>query len=574
MDTDNDTDNDNDKMNSHIKKIYSKLSYLDNYSTQVILVIVLIFGLIVICTYCYVQMNIEAVKADWANQRCKPGIIPFAGYINKLDPTMTANESTKQNMEYCTQNTLKTVAADAVQPITFALNNLTTISNQTTDAINSGRGMFDKIRTSVQSVSTEIMGRILNVVIPIQQIFISFKDLMAKVQGVMASALFTSLGTYYTLKSLLGAIVEFLIKILVALAVMVVIMWLTPFTWGVASTMTAVFIAVSIPLALILTFMTDVLHIKSDMSIPSVPKRPSCFDENTLIQVIRENENREELSFVPIKNIQIGDKLIDGGIITAKMKLLARNHIMYNLGGVIVSESHSVKYIENTHNTHNTHNQTYSQISSKLIPKLIPKTKWIHINEHPDAIKITEPYNNPFIYCINTTTKNICIKNLVFCDWDELILDEQKNILCNKICKNNVKIMDDLGVSLGLTIHKYIDTGFAKYTNIQLPDNTQKEISKIEPGDKVIGKNGQITVAYGIVEIKADDLNNPIFVSGIKQNKLYHLLTCDACFCIKNNKPPSLLNSLSSLTFLSPLEFLKNNYIQINDYNSLVDFYA
>ena len=60
---------------------------------------------------------------------------------------------------------------------------------------------------------------------------------------------------------------------------------------------------------------------------------------------------------------------------------------MHKLGNVIVSDSHIINY----------------------------KDKWIHVSEHPDAIKCD--YDKPFLYCLNTTNKTILIDNYIFTDF-------------------------------------------------------------------------------------------------------------------------------------------------------------
>jgi hypothetical protein len=103
------------------------------------------------------------------------------------------------------------------------------------------------------------MGRVVNVTVPLQQIVISFKDLISKIQGTMTAGLFTLFGSYYTLKSFLGVIAQFIIAILITFAATIAALWAVPLTWGAAAANTAVFVAISIPMVIVLTFMTKVL---------------------------------------------------------------------------------------------------------------------------------------------------------------------------------------------------------------------------------------------------------------------------------------------------------------------------
>ena len=121
------------------------------------------------------------------------------------------------------------------------------------------------------------MGRILNMMIPLQSIIIALKDFLSKLQGVMAAGLFTLLGAFMTLQSLFGAIAEFIIMILITLAAIVMVLWIVTVTWGAAASMTVIFLAIAIPMTLILVFMTVFLKVKPGISIPTI----KCFDKNT-----------------------------------------------------------------------------------------------------------------------------------------------------------------------------------------------------------------------------------------------------------------------------------------------------
>jgi len=322
--------------------------------------------------------------------------------------------------------------------------------------------------------------------------FIALMDAFNKIEGVMTSGLYTMLGTYYTLQSLLGAILELVVKILVALVIIIVALWILPFTWPVASLMSLVFLAIAIPLAIIIYFMTEVLHVKAS-AIPML----RCFDKSTLISL----KNGFTL---PISQVKPGDILLDGSQITAKIKVLAKDLDMYNLNGIIVSESHILKY----------------------------KDKWIPVKQHPDAMKLTN-YGEPYLYCLNTTNKIITLNDIIFTDWDEIYEDTLETVLNYKnICKPE-------------NISKQLYYGFSEETIIKL-QNQSKPINKIAIGDK-LSTGG---IVYGIVSILKNSLGNN---EGSKN--LYHLLvtnkyfeTCDNLEADYNNIVDSILESKKILS--------------------------
>ena len=416
----------------NIDKLYDKLTYFDKYGNSIFLLIIFSLILFLGVSYCFVMIYVQPIRDNWIDERCKPYIIPFAGYINKPQDT-SAFDYTQQNFQYCMQDIIKDVTGTATQPLTFVVNILNSLANIIKESINAVRNMFNKVRTQIQAVTQEVMGRLGNMMVPLQQIIIAMKDMMGKMQGVMTASLFTLLGGYYTLQSLMGAIAQFIITILIALAATITVLWLVPFTWGTAASMTAIFVAIAIPMSIILDFMLQYLHVTPDLQIPTI----QCFDEDTLILMKDGSEKR-------IVDIQVGDQLFgEDGVVTAKMKVDASRSKMYYLDTILVSDSHLVKYGDS----------------------------WVRVSEHPFSIPVDE-YTKKYLYCLNTTTKVIHVGDFCFSDWDEVI---------------------DTDVFAKDEIHRYIQSGFKPDTLISLHNGEKREIQQIEigtileKGEKVIG---------------------------------------------------------------------------------------
>ena len=436
----------------NIKKMYDNLTFFDQFGSSVIMLIIITIILILAISYCYAMINIQPILDDWPNQRCKPQNIPIAGLITHPEG-VTATEYTAQNFTYCTQNILSNIAGDALTPLTFVTASFQGIVKNISNSLNAVRGMFDKIRNFSQSVIEQIMGRLANIMVPLQEIIISFKDLMGKIQGAMTASLFTLLGSYYTLKSLLGAIAQFIITILIALAASIAIMWAVPFTWGFAAVSTGIFLAIAIPLAIILSFLSNTLQINGLKSIPRV----KCFDKNTYIAM-----NNGLLK--KIKDIEVGDILTNNNIVTGKIMVETKGSTMYELDDIFVSDSHIIKYGD----------------------------KWIPVSKHPHAKKSTY-YQEPYLYCLNTANKTITINEYEFSDWDEISDEDIDNIK-----KNTNHLINERK-----EIHKFLDGGFNGNTEVKLNNGTVKQMKEVCVGDVLENNNG----VYGIVEIDGRSLN-------------------------------------------------------------------
>jgi len=522
-----------DKGIQNITHMYDNLNYFDQYGATFIIFILITLFLLIIISYCHVKINSQPVIDDWPNQRCKPNILPFAGFITHPEG-VSAIDYTAQNFNYCMQGILSNISGYMLEPITFVINALNEIIISVKEAINDIRIMFDKVRTFFQSIAQEIMGRIMNIMIPLQQIIISFKDLVGKIQGAMTAGLFTLLGTYYTLKSLLGAIAQFIVIILIALAALIFVFWIFPFTWGFAITNTVIFIAISIPLAIMLVFMSDVLKVQTNLSIPGLQKpSSSCFDENT--KIVMNDGTQKKMS-----EIHPGDILFGNNEVTSIFKVTSEGAKMYKLGDIIVSNTHIVKY----------------------------QNKWVSIPEHPESIAYNS-YDNPYLYCLNTTNKTISIGEYLFTDWDEIFDNDIELIKTNKYVKIN-KISD---------IHSELDGGFSEFTQIKLKNGTSKKIKNIEVNDVL--ENGE--KVYGLVKINGVNvkhqykynLGKNVVVEGgpnvtICDEQISYTSTLDSGFTSKQelDKKYSVLYHL-----LTDKKTFKINDIQFYDYNASIDIF-
>ena len=434
--------------NKRVEDLYKKSGYLDKYGTSLLITILILFSFFLMGAYYRVQQEIIPIRADWLNQRCNPAVMPFAGMINA--PVGTSKISfTSSNFSHCISQILNGVMGDASAPIYYSAKMVSEIFQALQDAINSIRKLFDQLRTDVTNIVTDIFSRVLNMLMPLLHMIIKLKDAFSKTSGVLATLVLFLLGAYQTLKALIGTILEFLIAMLITLAAMMIIMWIFPWTWPTAIVMTAIFIAVAVPTAILTYWFGKILNLTTG----SVPKA-SCFDENTIIMT---NEGGK-----PIKDIQPGDILEDGVRITAVFKSTSEGESMYHLENVVVSGKHQV---------------------------LLTDGSWISVADHYLSKEIID-YRKPFIYCLSTTSKKIKIDNFIFSDWDEL--DKGDWVHIQKTAKNYLPENPQKG-----DIHTFLESGFIGSTEIEMEDGRSVPIKNISVNDKL--RFGEAVL--GIVEI-------------------------------------------------------------------------
>ena len=112
-----------------IHKLYDKLTYFDMYGTSILFFIIITIFVFLVHSYCIIMQTSSEIKDDWINQRCKPQVIPFAGYINKPDDK-TAFEYTGDNFNFCIQNILTNITGYFVQPFNYLITALTKIFDE------------------------------------------------------------------------------------------------------------------------------------------------------------------------------------------------------------------------------------------------------------------------------------------------------------------------------------------------------------------------------------------------------------------------------------------------------------
>lgn len=426
----------------NINELYTKLGFLEKYGKDVFMTTIIILIFFIIFSYFYIINQLEPIKANWVKERCNPSVMPFAGIIN-APAGVDKMTYTAENFNGCVNNILASIIQYALAPIYYVVNVFTKLFELLVNSLQEIRKLFDKIRNSTSEVSKEIYGRSLNITVPIVQLLINIRDTIGKTQGVFATSIFSLFGGYLTMKSLLGSIIQIMVNIMYMLIGLIIILWILPFTWGAAAAMTAVGLSIAVPLGIISVRSRDIFN----LSVKGIPRVPRCFDEDTII--ILNDKSRKK-----IKDLNIGDILIDGSKITALMKSSTEDHSFFNLNNVIVTGTHRVYH----------------------------ETKgWILARDHPYSISILD-YDKPFMYCVGTDSKLFIINDTIFGDWDEL---DNNDIV--QIYKNAGHILPSY--FMRHHIHEYLDGGFIEGTQIELFDRNHKNIEDVEVND--ILKNGE-----------------------------------------------------------------------------------
>lgn len=252
-----------------INKLYDKAGYLARYGGDVYITIIVLVSILLVVGYFSIMNKIKPLRANWEKERCNPAVIPYAGLVYKPSGK-TVMEATAENFAQCGQTVLQNLAAYAVLPLQYILHMLTQIFVLLAKAIASIRELFNKLRNNIKTIVEDIMGRLLNIVVPLQRIFVAVKSVLEKFAGIGTSIIFTIYGAYLALKAFIGSVITLTIIYLVILTVFIIILWILPWTLPLAIPLTITWLVIAVILIMIIVFFSQIMRGKSR----KVPKKP------------------------------------------------------------------------------------------------------------------------------------------------------------------------------------------------------------------------------------------------------------------------------------------------------------
>ena len=515
-----------------INKLYKDVGYMDKYGSDVWAAVIICI-LFLFCTFYYYFINtLQVVRSDWPNQRCNPAFMPFAGLIvNPSDKTKL--EFTSDNFNDCIMETLKFVVEIAIQPLYFAVQVIQKAVDSIIASIDRLRMLISSLRKQFDSIIKKMYEAISNLIIAFLNFVIKMKDSVAKINGILTTALYTLFGSYMALQSMFLVVIDMIIIILISIAVfclLFLVLSFIPFfgsffkiTWGV---IVVIMIAIMIPVGMFEYAMLQIM----DMSTPPLPDIPGCFDEDTIV------ENGKT-----IKDINVNDILCDGSVVTAVIKFAADDQNIYNLYGVLVTGEHRVFH---------------------------PILEWIKVKNHPASIHVPD-FNKPFVYCLNTTKKTFMVGDTLYSDWDDIdddvLADLHKNCAALGYLPDGFTCAD---------IHTYLDSGFHPDTMVTLEGGLIVPIKEVQvnqvlaSGDKVLGT---VKIASHDMELYEFSFADNKIISSknihINDEHLGVINCMDKHLYMPCNKEPFLYH------LLTDTKFCMVNNIRLNDYNSGIDKY-
>ena len=519
----------NIKIINDIISLNIKNGFMNKYGSDVwgsiILCVIFLYLIFTVFTKNY----LEVIRADWPNRKCDALIMPFAGNIINM-PGQTPLEFTISNFNSCINGILKNSSTILLEPFIIIINILNDSIANLIATFQNIRTSVERFRTSFNDTITQLLNKISSATLNSIEYVSTIKDTFSKINGVLTVITYSLIGGYMSLESLVKVIVDNTVLILVYIAGIATVFFglgFIPIVGIAFQILCGSTIAIGLLIGIPLTIMNITLAKVLELSAPSLPGIPGCFSENTKIGLLDKTIKR-------IKDINIGDILNDGSVVTCTIKFDAKDQQLFTLSDILVTGDHRV----------------------------LLNNEWVYVKEHPKSILIKN--NEKYVYCLNTTSKKIIINNITFSDWDDIdenVLDTlNKNCVRNGILPHNFTIED---------IHPYMDGGVHKNTKLSLSTGEEICISDVDIGDKL--KSGDVVIGC----IKISGKNIKLYRHIIKNN---FILGTKNLQLIQNNNKGKLV-TISPETdnvlyhILTDTKQCTLNNIKCGDYNQSIDNY-
>ena len=207
---------------------------MDRYGGDVCISIALIILTISITGYTNYQAVMVQAKTNWNLNRCNPIYMPFAGIIMPK-PGVSAVETTVTNFSYCIKQDASSVFSIATMPFEFTMYIMIQFMDGVLYAILSFMELIQWLKNQLGGIFAALYTKIIYFIIPLIEMVIHIRDMIAKINGIATTALYTAMNIYNTtvsgiinIMTILNNILITIIAIMLALIVLAFFLIPTP----------------------------------------------------------------------------------------------------------------------------------------------------------------------------------------------------------------------------------------------------------------------------------------------------------------------------------------------------------
>ena len=183
---------------NEIKKIYNKQTYYQKYGGLIWVALLIIVVFIAMISYFLSKGSTEALKKDWINNRCKPSVMPFAGFINNPGDK-TDMEYTQENFSYCIESILSSALKTIIGPMLGEKSMVGGMFSSLSNVFENMGEYLGKILKFIKSLVDKIIHYLQNVLLNINKLFGSFSGILNMLRLANSVAFLIASGTCFDL---------------------------------------------------------------------------------------------------------------------------------------------------------------------------------------------------------------------------------------------------------------------------------------------------------------------------------------------------------------------------------------
>jgi len=266
-----------------INELYKNRGYFERYGGDVCISIALVIATLLITGYTSYQSILAQVKTNWNQNRCNPIYMPFAGMIMP-QPGYSTTETTSENFSYCIKQDVSAVFSIAMMPLEFAMYLIIDFIDTVLEAIMAFMSLIKWLKDQIGGIFATIYNKIVYFLVPLVEMVIHLRDMVAKLNGVAITALYTAMNIYNLTISGILNIMVILNNILIAtIAIMLGMILLAfaliptpafPFGLGVYIAGFSIFTSFVIPVVVLYSLMQTFTNEVFQTSAPKGQKTP------------------------------------------------------------------------------------------------------------------------------------------------------------------------------------------------------------------------------------------------------------------------------------------------------------
>ena len=442
-----------------------------------------------------------AIAADWENRRCDPGVVPIAGIMKPADDPRSRAQFAADNWKHCQkdyiQAALRTATAAPQALAAAQADTVGVVDDMTRDLTD----LFVDLWGFCYEAYSTFMEKIRGVAKLFHNQLIKIHEIAGRMNAAITSLIFGLISMIVAFISSVQLVIIIVIIIVGIMLVLQILLWFLfmPIS-GLILTISAMVMAIAVVVATTVAAVT----------VGEMFQTGACFVAGTPVAIPGGGT-------VPIERVELGQRLGDGGIVTAVHRFVGADQL-FDLFGVRVTGDHLV--------------WAPGAPPGRLIP----------VAQHPAAIPVprtlTESLLGPTtreLWCLTTSSRTIPVMSpqeghgwVIFADWEEIPASEMEQLrdwhaevwqtLNGADCPVERPTMAALTSEAALSADCRVAVqGVSwQFLGSTAPAHHWVSVADVQPGDRIATNMSltEFTSVVGVVQLSADQVTRAMTLPG------------------------------------------------------------